>query len=82
MFATRIALDLQLFETLAADDHRPKSVKELAAVKNASPKLVRRLIRHLTAMKMVNQTDEDEYASNSISKLLALAKYHEGFRYW
>lgn len=81
MLAARMALDLQLFETLAADGGRPKTVTELAAVKDASPKLVRRLIRHLAAMKMVDQTGDDEYASNRVSKPLAVAKYREGFRY-
>ena len=77
-----MALDLKFFDTLAADNGRPKSVAELAAPKKASDKLVRRLIRHLAAMKMVKQTGEDEYAQNQITKYLELPKYREGICYW
>lgn len=81
LFASRMALDLKLFDTLAADHGRPKSVAELAAPSGASPKLVNRVLRHLTATKMLNQTGDKEYASNRITKYLEHPKYREGICY-
>lgn len=49
-----MALDLKLFDTLAADNGRPESVDEVAAPRDASPKLVNRVLRHLAATKMVH----------------------------
>ena len=77
-----MALDLKFFDTLAAENGRPKSVVELAAPSGASPKLVGRLIRHLAAMKMVAQTGEEEYSQNKISKYLEQPKYRENICYW
>ena len=76
-----MALDLKFFDTLTADNGRPRSVAELATPSGASPKLVSRLIRHLAAMKMVKQTAEDEYAQNRIAKYFEQAKYREGICY-
>ena len=76
-----MALDLKLFDTLAADNGHPKSVAELAAPCNASPKLVKRVLRHLAATKMVLQTGDEEYAQNQISKYLEQPKYREGICY-
>ena len=81
LLAARLALDLKLFDTLAADNGRPKSVTELAAPADASPKLVTRVLRHLTATKMVYQTGDEEYASNKVSRYLEHPKYREGIRY-
>ena len=77
-FADRIALDLKLFDTLAADNGHPKSVAELAAPCNASPKLVKRVLRHLAATNMILQTGDEEYAQNQMSRYLEQPKYREG----
>ncbi|KAL8826814.1 MAG: hypothetical protein Q9191_003565 [Dirinaria sp. TL-2023a] len=76
-----MALDLKLFDTLAADNGRPKSVTELAAPSSASPKLLNRVLRHLAATKMVRQTGDEEYAQNEMSKYLEHPKYREGICY-
>lgn len=81
LFAARMALDLKLFDTLAADNGRPKSVTELAAPSSASPKLLNRVLRHLAATKMVHQTGDEEYAQNEMSKYLEHPKYREGICY-
>lgn len=73
-----MALDLKFFDTLAADNGRPKTVQELAAPCDASLKLTRRLIRTLCAFDIVDQVSDDEYVQNRISKYLAFPMYRGG----
>ena len=81
MAASRLALELKIFDTLAADNGRAKTAAELAAPIGASPKLVERLGRHLAAMGMLSQTGSEEFLQNRFAKILALPKYREGICY-
>lgn len=67
---TRIAVDLKLFETLVADDGRPKTLDDLAAPTNASPELVRRIARALIVMQWLGQQGPDHYVPNKMTYML------------
>lgn len=67
---TRIAVDLKLFETLAADGGRPKTLDQLAAPTGASPKLVKRIARACVAMRWLDQRGPDHYVANKVTHAL------------
>ncbi|PGH27028.1 hypothetical protein AJ80_01213 [Polytolypa hystricis UAMH7299] len=63
----RIAIDLDLFKTLAEKDG-PVTLEELAAVKNADPVLVGRVLRVLTGIGYVTEHDERAFKANKMTK--------------
>ncbi|KAI9686054.1 MAG: hypothetical protein M1822_004037 [Bathelium mastoideum] len=79
--ALRVALDLKLFETLAADGGRPKTVAELAAPTGADLNLVHRLARQLGATGVIRELPEQTYAANTLSEALAQPKYQGAVRF-
>lgn len=81
--AIRLAIDLKLFETLAAESGRDKTISELCVPKSADPALVIRLVRHLAATGFVcEQTGTGTYTPNAMSKALATPEYSSGIRVW
>jgi hypothetical protein len=77
----RMALDLKLFDTLAADDWRPKTVAELALPVEADQNLVHRVARQLGATGVVNELPKQTYAANALSKTLAEKKFQAMVRF-
>ncbi|KAJ5499398.1 hypothetical protein N7453_008449 [Penicillium expansum] len=65
----RIALDMDIFATLTERDG-PVSLDELAAVKNASPILVERVLRVLVGIEYVSEYDTRVYIANTITRQL------------
>lgn len=77
-----MAIDLGIFEKLVEDEGRAKNTAELASVKNADPDLVRRIVRHLAAMRMVKEVGPDSYAPTELSRALTAPKSRDGIPYW
>lgn len=80
--ATRLAVELKLFETLVADSGRAKTIAELSAPKSADPALVARIARHLAATGVIQGTGSGTYVSNALSKALAKPEYSTGIKIW
>ncbi|KAF3760407.1 S-adenosyl-L-methionine-dependent methyltransferase, partial [Cryphonectria parasitica EP155] len=70
--ATRIAVDLKIFETAIAEDGRPKTAEELAAPTGASPGLVDRIARMCVSMRMIDGKGSGLYAPNPLTHTLVL----------
>lgn len=70
--ATRIAVNLKIFETLIAENGRPKTAEELAVPTGASPKLVDRIARMCVSMRMIDGKGSGLYAPNSLTHMLVL----------
>ncbi|KAI9708623.1 MAG: hypothetical protein M1820_003841 [Bogoriella megaspora] len=79
--ALRVSLDLKLFETLAADGGRPKTIAELAAPVDADKNLVHRLARQLGATGVIRELPKQMYATNALSEALAQPKYQATVRF-
>lgn len=78
--AIRLALDLKIFETLAADADRPKTVAELSDPIQADPALVTRIARHLVAADVILEFDAATYGSSGLSHALTIPKYAGGIK--
>ncbi|KAJ5189027.1 O-methyltransferase family 2 [Penicillium cf. griseofulvum] len=63
----RIAIDMGIFTTLT-ERNGPVSLKELAAVKNASPILVERVLRVLVAIDYVGECDTRVYIPTTMTR--------------
>ncbi|KAI1089157.1 S-adenosyl-L-methionine-dependent methyltransferase [Rostrohypoxylon terebratum] len=76
--ASRIALDLKIFETAVENGGCPKSDEDLAAATGASPILVKRISRICVSMGMLSEHGPGLYVPNSLTKLLAIKEYAAG----
>ncbi|CDM34306.1 hypothetical protein DTO013E5_2304 [Penicillium roqueforti] len=65
----RIAIDMDIFTTLT-ERNRPVSLDELAAVRNASPILVERVLRILVGIGYVGEYDTRVYVANTMTRQL------------
>ncbi|KAK5216810.1 hypothetical protein LTR72_010180 [Exophiala xenobiotica] len=65
--ALRMAVDMWLFEHLAAEQSSPKGSAQLAAACSAEPWLVGRTMKLLAAMGSVREVDADSYVTNPFS---------------
>lgn len=81
MFASRMAIDLNLYQTLV-DHGSPMTAEQLAAPVKASPQLVNRIARKLANARMIDETGPGTYAPNKLTKILTVPKYYEGTRFW
>lgn len=69
-----------MFETLAADAGKPKSVDDLSKPTGADPDLVARIARHLAAMAIIDEPKEAMYSSSKLCEALIVPKYAGGIR--
>ncbi|ORY18967.1 sterigmatocystin 8-O-methyltransferase [Clohesyomyces aquaticus] len=67
--ATRMAVELKLFNLLAASAI-PKSANELAMASGGSEKLIVRLLRPLAALGFVKETGENRWCSNPTTEVM------------
>ena len=81
LFASRIALDLNLFQTLIENGGQPKTTVELAKPKSASSILVNRIARRLASMGMIQEIGPEEYAPNYLTYELAKPNHSGGIRF-
>ncbi|KAJ5163950.1 uncharacterized protein N7500_005780 [Penicillium coprophilum] len=65
----RIAIDMDIFTTLT-ERNGPVSLEELAAVKNASPILVERVLRILVGIDYVGECDTRVYTATTMTRQL------------
>ncbi|PVH92227.1 putative O-methyltransferase, partial [Periconia macrospinosa] len=73
--ASRIAIDLKIFQTIASDGGCPKTNEQLAVVTGASPKLVQRITRMCASTNMLNEIGPGLYTPNALTRLLAQPQY-------
>jgi len=65
----KIGYDLEIFTALASGE--PQSVEQLAARKGADPLLMSRVLRFLSANRLIAETSKDVFASNQSTKALS-----------
>ncbi|KAJ5774108.1 hypothetical protein N7457_009004 [Penicillium paradoxum] len=66
----RVGADLGFLRYLARSDV-PLSVTEIAKLTGASPQLLERVLRHLAASDMIQETGVNEYTANTMTRVLA-----------
>ncbi|KAF2223770.1 S-adenosyl-L-methionine-dependent methyltransferase [Elsinoe ampelina] len=76
----RTASDLDIFSTLKSAAG-PVACSDLAAPKNASPALVRRLVAFLVSVNVIAESGVDQYVATPLSDALTEAKYKGGIIY-
>ncbi|MCJ1390190.1 hypothetical protein MMC18_003048 [Xylographa bjoerkii] len=74
-----IARDLKLFARLDEDRGSDKTASQLAEMTGADPVLLSRLLKHMTAMRMIKEAGPDIYGSTRLSKALVDPKMIDGF---
>ncbi|KAI0887606.1 S-adenosyl-L-methionine-dependent methyltransferase [Annulohypoxylon maeteangense] len=79
--ASRIAVDLKIFETAVKNGGCPKSSEDLAAATGASPTLVKRISRACVSMGMLDEQRPDVYVPNDVTRLLAIKEYAAGITF-
>ncbi|KIW92215.1 uncharacterized protein Z519_07199 [Cladophialophora bantiana CBS 173.52] len=75
--ALRMAVDLRLFDHLAAGQGCPKSSDQIAAACSAEPWLVGRTMKHLAAMNSLRQVDADSYVPNPFAQAMTQSIFRE-----
>ncbi|MCJ1398948.1 hypothetical protein MMC11_002149 [Xylographa trunciseda] len=73
-----IARDLKLFARLDEDEGREKTATQLAKMTDADPTLLSRLLKHIAAMRVINEVGPDTYRSTRLSKALIDPKMIDG----
>jgi hypothetical protein len=66
LVAARVAVELKIFETVVKED-TPKTLDDLIAPTGADPRLVKRIVRALVSMRMIDQTGVDSYLANKLT---------------
>ncbi|KAL9601564.1 MAG: hypothetical protein Q9219_002398 [cf. Caloplaca sp. 3 TL-2023] len=79
--AIKLAVDLKLFETVKAKGNAGTSAGELATASDADSTLVSRIMKHLTAMNVVEEIDADQYTATPFSNALTEPRYRDGIIY-
>ena len=76
----RLALDLGLYETLVQNG-KSMSTEELAEKAKADPALMKRIMRNLAAVSHVDETGEDMFVANKITKAFTSSKGVNGAKF-
>ncbi|CAD6565802.1 MAG: hypothetical protein ASARMPREDX12_006779 [Alectoria sarmentosa] len=76
----RVGFDLALFESLSASE-TPLSVVDLAESTGADRHLLGRLLRYLSSVGVINETREDTYTTNNVTKNLAVKGNQAGINH-
>ncbi|KAH8881754.1 O-methyltransferase [Thozetella sp. PMI_491] len=77
-FAIRVLIDMKLFQKIAADGS-PKLANDLAISVGAEPKLVERLLKHISTAHYVDEVGPDTYTPNEMTRTLARADAQGAF---
>ncbi|KIW83260.1 hypothetical protein Z517_02505 [Fonsecaea pedrosoi CBS 271.37] len=75
--ALRMAVDLRLFDHLAADQGCPKTSDQIAAACSGEPWLVDRMMKHLAAMNTLRQVDVNSYVPNPFAQAMTKSIFRE-----
>ncbi|CRG86000.1 Demethylsterigmatocystin 6-O-methyltransferase [Talaromyces islandicus] len=76
--AIESSIKLGLFKALSKDD-KPKTAAQLAETTGAEPVFLSRILKHLGAMGVINETGPDTYKPTNFAKTLTIQKYADGF---
>ncbi|KAH8692617.1 putative O-methyltransferase [Talaromyces proteolyticus] len=76
--AIESSINLGLFKALSQDD-KPKTAGQLAEATGAEPVFLSRILKHLGAMGVINETGPDTYKPTNFAKTLTIQKYADGF---
>ncbi|CAD6594481.1 MAG: hypothetical protein ASARMPREDX12_009039 [Alectoria sarmentosa] len=79
--AIRLALDLKIFETLATDAGRPKTVAQLSVPTGADHNLIARIARHLAATAVICEPQAAKFGPSALSQALTVPKYAGGVKF-
>ncbi|RAH61686.1 O-methyltransferase [Aspergillus piperis CBS 112811] len=79
MMAVGFGLDSALWDLMAQNGDKPQRVPDLASSLGIEPKLLSRLLRHLSAMGLLNEVGEDEYQPTNYTKALSLPQIGNGY---
>ncbi|EED22504.1 O-methyltransferase, putative [Talaromyces stipitatus ATCC 10500] len=74
-----VAIDCGIFSYMSQTPNEPVPVEYLARVTEMDPILTSRLMKHLSAMGIFQESAPDLYLATNLSKALALSKYAGGF---
>ncbi|MCJ1398246.1 hypothetical protein MMC11_001443 [Xylographa trunciseda] len=75
--ATRIAIDLGLFEHLSEDEGSSKTKEQLASKAGADSNLIGRILKHLASMRVIEEVAADTYKATPLSRALTVPKYRD-----
>ncbi|KAF6238850.1 hypothetical protein HO173_002722 [Letharia columbiana] len=78
--AVRVGFDLKLFDLLTASES-PLGVGDLAGSTGADRLLLGRLLRYLSSVGIINETREDTFAANNVSRNLAIKGNQAGINH-
>ncbi|BCS00621.1 uncharacterized protein AKAW2_50962A [Aspergillus luchuensis] len=79
MMAVGFGLDSGLWDLMAQNGDKPQRAPDLASSLGIEPKLLSRLLRHLSAMGLLNEVGEDEYQPTNYTKALSLPQIGNGY---
>ncbi|KAK1749993.1 hypothetical protein QBC47DRAFT_127715 [Echria macrotheca] len=74
-----LGIDIGLFKEMAKNGGSAKPAPELAKALGINVEVLRRILRHLTAMKHINQTGADEYAPTNFALSLTHPFIADGY---
>ncbi|GKZ26494.1 hypothetical protein AbraIFM66951_002574 [Aspergillus brasiliensis] len=79
MMAVGFGVDTGLWVLMAQNGDKPQKVSELSSSLGIEPKLLSRLLRHLSAMGLLNEVGEDVYQPTNYTKSLSLPQIGNGY---
>ncbi|KAI1178298.1 S-adenosyl-L-methionine-dependent methyltransferase [Nemania sp. FL0916] len=79
--AARIGADLGIFKILAANDE-PLSTLALSAKTGAAPTVLKRILRYLASVGMIQETGQDLFIARASTKTLSQSGYEGGIRHF
>ncbi|KAG0158638.1 O-methyltransferase, family 2 [Penicillium digitatum] len=77
--AIGFGVDAGLWILMAQNGDKPQKVTDLAMSLGVDPKLLSRLMRHVSAMGLLIEVGEDEYLSTNYTKALSLPQIGHGY---
>ncbi|ROV89736.1 hypothetical protein VPNG_10189 [Cytospora leucostoma] len=79
MAGINLGIDTGLWKLMAKNGDKPQKVVELSRDLGIDPALLSRLLRHLSAMGYIIETDTDEYMPTNFSKALSIPIISGGY---
>ncbi|MCJ1476775.1 hypothetical protein MMC13_005444 [Lambiella insularis] len=77
LVATRIAIDLGIFERLSESGGTSRTKDQLASVSGADPNLIGRVLKHLASMRVIEEVSADTYKATPLARALTVPKYRD-----
>ncbi|MCJ1385013.1 hypothetical protein MMC17_008131 [Xylographa soralifera] len=79
--ATRIAIDLSLFEHLSEDKGSSKTKEQLTSKTGADANLIGRILKHLASMRVIEEVAANTYKATPLSEALTIPKYRDAISF-